>query len=223
VTTAPERQAATRPASDGFAAARKNMIDSQLRTSGVNDRVVLARMMSVPREDHVPAVARSLAHTDRAVPLGSDQDGVARFMAPPIFYGMLLQEAQPRADDRVLVVDAGSGYLPELVRPLVASVEVITPVQAIAGQGAAGPFSLLLIDGAVEHVPAAIAALLEPDGRAATGLAGDGVTHLAVGRRISGMHQSGSQAGDAEVALLPLAEIGIPVLTEFAKPKVWSF
>ena len=201
------------------------MIDSQLRPSGVNDRAVLARMMSIPREDHVPVSARSLAHTDRAVPLGPDRDGVARFLAPPVFYGMLLQEAKPRPDDRVLVVDAGSRYLPELVRPLVASVAVVTPAQAIAGQGAASPFSLLLIDGAVEHIPARLAALLDPDGRAATGLAGNGVTHLAVGRRISEMGQSasGSDHVSAEVALLPVAEIGIPVLTEFTKPKAWSF
>jgi protein-L-isoaspartate(D-aspartate) O-methyltransferase len=220
VTTAPERQAAARPEIDGFAAARRNMIDSQLRTSGVNDRSVLGRMMSVPREDHVPAAVRSLAHTDRAVPLGCDRDGVARFLAAPLFYGLMLQEAQPRADDRVLVVDAGSNYLPELVRPLVASLDVITPAQAVAGQGATGPFSLLLIDGAVEHVPAPLAALLEPEGRAVTGLSANGVSRLAVGRRISGMREG---AADAGVALLPLAEIGIPILTEFAKPRAWSF
>ena len=41
----------TRP---DYAAARKAMIDSQLRTSGVNDTFVLERMGTLPREDFVP-------------------------------------------------------------------------------------------------------------------------------------------------------------------------
>ena len=41
----------TRP---DYAAARKAMIDSQLRTSGVNETFVLDRMKAVPREDFVP-------------------------------------------------------------------------------------------------------------------------------------------------------------------------
>ena len=217
MTTAPERQTAARPASDGFAAARRSMIDSQLRTSGVNAPFVLQRMLKVAREDYVPATARGVAYIDRAVPLGPDEKGIARFLAAPVFHGMMLQEAAPNADDTVLVVDAGSGYLAELVRPLVERVEVIGPAQAIAGEGSSGPFSLLLIDGAVEHIPAALAGLVKPEGRVATGLASNGVTRLAVGRR------TGSGADDAGVALLPLAEIGIPVLPSFTKPQTWSF
>jgi len=196
-----------RPANDGFAAARKAMIDSQLRTSGVNARFVLERMLSVPREDFVPEEARGSAYIDRAVPLGDN-----RFLAAPVFHGLMLQEAAPRLGDDALVVDSGSGYLAELVRPMVGSLAVITPAQAIAGEGATGPFSLLLVDGAVEHVPAPLAALLAKDGRAFTGLVEGSVTRLAAGRH----------SGEA-VALLPLAEIGIPALPEFARPKAWTF
>src|SRR3546814_7707644 len=51
-------------------AARKAMIDSQLRTSGVNEDFVLARMAAVPREAFVPAEANSVAVMDRALALG---------------------------------------------------------------------------------------------------------------------------------------------------------
>ena len=44
-----------------------------------------------------------------------------------------------------------------------------------------------------------------------TGVVAEGVTRLAIGRKVAG-----------QVALLPLAELGIPVLTEFAAPKGWS-
>jgi protein-L-isoaspartate(D-aspartate) O-methyltransferase len=86
-------------------AARKAMIDSQLRTSGVNAEFVLRRMMAVAREDHVPAQLRSLAYIDRMLDLGE-----GRKLAAPVVQGMMLQEAAPTAADRVLLVDGGSGF-----------------------------------------------------------------------------------------------------------------
>ena len=88
----------TRP---DYAVARKAMIDSQLRTSGVNDAFVLERMGSVPREDFVPENAKANAYMDRAIRL---EDG--GFLPAPLFHGAMLAEARPGADDRVLVVGA---------------------------------------------------------------------------------------------------------------------
>src|SRR5690606_40643849 len=48
-----------RPAA-GFEAARRAMIDSQLRTEGVNAEWVLRRMADVPRERFVPESARAM-------------------------------------------------------------------------------------------------------------------------------------------------------------------
>lgn len=195
----------TRPQPD-FAAARRAMIDSQLRTSGVNEPFVLERMGAVAREDFVPQAARGVAYIDRAVPLG---DG--RFLAAPVVHGRMLAEARPTGADRALVVDGGSGYLPELLRPLVGELEVIDP-EAAAANAKRDAFSLLLIDGAVEHVPASLAKRLADDARVVTGLVREGVTRLAVGRKAAG-----------QVALLPLAEVGIPVLHAFDRPKSWAF
>lgn len=196
-----------RPAADGFAAARKNMVDSQLRPSGVNDRAVLKRMAVVPREKFVPAEARAIAYMDRAVPLGG-----GRWLGAPLFHGKMLEEAQPRGDEEVLVVDGGSGYLPELIRPFVASVATMTPAEALSGGAVKARYALLLVDGAIEQVPPALAALLADGGRMLTGIMDDGITRLALGR----------PSGDG-IALLPLAEIGIPLLPEFARPKAWAF
>lgn len=189
-----------------FVAARKAMIDSQLRTSGVNEGFVLDRMAAVPREDFVPPTARATAYMDRAIRLA---DG--GFLAAPVFHGAMLAEAQPTAADRVLVIDAGSGYLPELIRPLVAALDVVTPEQGADGQ-AQGGYSLILIDGAVEHVPESLGDLLDGDGRLVTGLVERGVTRLATGRR----------AG-ATLGLVALAEMGIPRLGAFDKPAGWTF
>lgn len=196
-----------RPARQGFAKARKAMIDSQLRVSGVNAEIVLERMGAVPREDFVPEGARGFAYMDRAIPLGN-----GRFLAAPLVHGLMLEEAAPGREDRVLLVDGGSGYLAELLRPLVGTLETVSPAQALEAGRGKGDFTLLVIDGAIEQLPDALVRRLAEDGRVVTGLVVRGLTRLAVGRKVAG-----------EVALLPLAEIGIPVLPEFALPESWSF
>lgn len=199
--------AQTKPNTADFATARRSMIDCQLRTSGVNDEFVLARMNSVAREDCVPQSARGTAYIDRAITLDN-----GRRIAAPLFYGMVLAEAQPTSEDSVLVVDAGSGYLPALIKPLVGSVDVISPEDAVAKSSKRKTYSLVLIDGAVEEIPAALAKRMEAGGRIVTGLSSKGVTKLAVGRKSTN-----------DVALLPLAELGIPRLAEFDTPEGWSF
>jgi protein-L-isoaspartate(D-aspartate) O-methyltransferase len=164
-------------------------------------------MGTVAREDFVPAGAKGFAYMDRAIPLGN-----GRHLAAPLAQGTMLQEARPALSDKALLVDGGSGYLAELLRPLVGSLEVISPEEAAAPSRKRGDFSLLIIDGAIEQFPDSLARRLADDGRVVTGWLRNGITRLATGRKAAG-----------EVALLPLAEIGIPVLPEFAKPKGWSF
>ena len=190
-----------------MSAPRKAMIDSQLRTSGVNEDFVLARMGAVPREEFVPESAREVAYIDRAIPLG---DG--NFLAAPLVHGKMLAEAAPKTDDSVLVVESGSAYLTELVRPLVASVETTTAEQAAAKSSKRKSFSLILVDGAIEDLPDSLVKRLDENGRIVTGTVTRGVTRLASGRKVAG-----------QVVLQPLGEIGIPVLHAFAKKKEWSF
>ncbi|MBD2843188.1 protein-L-isoaspartate O-methyltransferase family protein [Erythrobacter rubeus] len=190
------------------AAARKAMIDSQLRTSGVNEKFVLARMIAVPREDYLPEGKASLAYIDRSIPLG---DGAN--LASPLFYGKLLLEADPRAEDNVLIVEGGTAYLEELVRPLVAEVDTVTAADAVAGKLPAGKaYSLIMVDGAIEQLPPALASGLADDGRIASGLVLRQVTRLASGRKVAG-----------QVSLQAVEDLGIPVLHDFDKPKGWTF
>ena len=192
----------TRP---DYAVARKAMIDSQLRTSGVNEPFVLERMGTVAREDFVPEAAKGTAYMDRAIRLEG-----GGFLPAPLFHGAMLAEARPTAQDKVLVIDGGSGYLTALVEPLVASVKTISATEALSAKK--GDYSLVLVDGAIEHVPANMAKLVAEGGRIVTGLVERGVTRLATGRK----------SGKA-LALLPLAEMGVPRMGAFDKPESWSF
>ena len=189
-----------------FEDARRAMIDSQLRTSGVNEPFVLARMGAVPREDYLPESQRAAAYADRAVRLPG---GGA--LPAPVFHGMLLAEARPAGSDRVLVIDGGSGYLPALLEPLVGTLTVISPEDAVAGRIKSNP-SLVLIDGAVEHLPEPFVRKLGEGTRLVTGLIERGVTRLAVGRKTGGA-----------LGLVALAETGVPRLAAFDREAGWSF
>ncbi|MDC8753690.1 protein-L-isoaspartate O-methyltransferase [Erythrobacter sp. sf7] len=196
----------TRETQNDTRTARRAMIDSQLRTSGVNEEYVLARMLAVPREDFLPADKAVQAYIDRSVSLGA-----SGHLGSPLFYGKLLLEAAPMPEDRVLVVEGGTGYLAELLRPLVAELATLDATDAAKGKGK-GEYSLIVIDGAVETLPEALAARLAEGGRIVSGLLLRQVTRLASGRKVG-----------AKVALTPVEDLGIPVLHAFDAPKGWTF
>lgn len=189
-----------------YTAARRHMIESQLRTSGINDRYVLDRMAKVPREDFVPENARSAAYVDRALPLGPDT-----YLAAPLAQGQILTYAKPRTDDQALIIGPATGYLAALLRPLVADLREATPDALLAGN-VDGVFDLVIVDGAVEQVPSELIAMLAPEGRLLTGVVRKGVVKLEIGRR------SGS-----DISLIPLAETQLPKLPAFDKPQAWTF
>jgi protein-L-isoaspartate(D-aspartate) O-methyltransferase len=196
----------TEPALESAAsmdAARRAMIDSQLRPSGVNDPAVLAAFNRVRREDFVPAAVAGVAYMDRSLPLGG-----GKVLAPPLSHGLMLMEAALRQTDRVLLVDGGSGYLAALLAPLVALLETIAP----GGSPASDGYTLLLIDGAIERLPQALADTLATDGRVVTGLIERGISRLATGRKAGG-----------SVGFLTLGEADFAALPDYAAPSKWSF
>lgn len=211
----------------GHEAARAAMVASQLRTSGVNDARVVAAMAQVAREDFLPESQRPFAYRDRALPLGN-----GRAQNPPLATGLLLTEARIEAGEKVLVIGAAGGYAAAIaarVGAVVTMVEEDADLVALArkalGNGVTlvegplnvgapdgAPYDLLLIDGAVEEVPEALALQLREGGRVVTGLADRGVTRIASGVR------SGSGVG-----LASIVDSECAVLPGFAKPRGFQF
>lgn len=198
--------AAERIAADPMIA-RRSMIDSQLRVSGINEDWLIAAFARIAREDFVPAAARGHAYIDRAIPL----DG-GHALPAPLVQALMLQAADPHSDDKALVVGCGSEYLATLLRPMVATLDTVSAAEAAAQASGMGQHSLILIDGAIEALPAGLAAELAEGGRIVAGLVEGSLTRLVLGRKTAGA-----------IALQTIAEIGIPVLGEFARPKSWSF
>ena len=88
-----------------FAAARRNMVDGQVRTADVTDLRVISAMLEVPRERFVPPAAAALAYLDLDVPVGG---------SPPPAQADGAGQADPgrrlEATDRVLDVGCATGY-----------------------------------------------------------------------------------------------------------------
>ncbi|MDM7956023.1 protein-L-isoaspartate O-methyltransferase [Blastomonas sp.] len=212
-----------------FAAARRHMIESQLRPSDVSDPVVIAAMAVTRREDFVPAGQQHLAYIDRSVPLGG-----GRVINPALSTGLLLTRAELSGNDKVLLIGAGTGYVAALLAGIVAHVVAVEDDRALVehattalsgmanvsviesplaqGHAADAPYDLIIIDGAVQQVPEAILAQLAEGGRLLAGVDENGVSRLATGRRQGGAF-----------ALIPFADTDIAPLAAFARPKSYSF
>lgn len=205
-----------------FSSMRAAMVESQLRTSDVDDQQVIGAMARVPREDFVPAERRAMAYVDRPIPLGE-----GRALNPPLVTGRLLKEAHVEAGDKVLLIGAATGYSAALLAALGARVTAVEeeggpltqasgatlvrgPLNAGAPDGA--PYDLLFIDGAVEQVPAAMVGQLADGARVVTGIVERGVTRLCSGRVVAGV-----------LGLASLADMEMVVLPGFATPERFTF
>jgi protein-L-isoaspartate(D-aspartate) O-methyltransferase len=215
--------------SSNFDAMRHSMVVSQLRTTAVSDQRVVAAMARVPRELFAPEALRPVAYRDGTLDLGN-----GRAINLPMATGRLLTEAYLEAGDRVLLIGAATGYTATLLADIVAEVvaveeqaELAATARAVlggagkvtlvegplnAGHAAGAPYDVLIIDGAVEDLPAALVEQVKVGGRIVTGLVEHGVTRLASGRRTEGGHGVRAFA-DAECTVLP----------GFARPRAFQF
>ena len=219
---------ATKLSETGAAAMRAAMIDSQLRTNDVIDPDVVAAMAAVPREAFVPAALSGVAYMDRAIALG---DG--RVLNPPLVTGRLLVEAAVRPGMRVLLVGAATGYTAALLAELGAEVHAVeeqadllaaaraaTANAAIhwiegpltAGAPEAAPFDRIVIDGAIETLPDALAAQLAEGGRLVAARREGNVTRLVQGVKAGGT-----------IALRAFADMDVAPLPGFGAPKGFQF
>ncbi len=89
-----------------YSQARENMVEQQVRPWDVLDLRVLDVLASVPREDFVPELHRSLAYMDTEIPLGEGQR-----MMKPVVEGRTLQALALQDGEEVLEIGTGSGYL----------------------------------------------------------------------------------------------------------------
>src|ERR1700719_3728475 len=119
------------PPMSGFATARQKMVDGQVRPSDVTDIRILDAMLAVPREAFVPENQRGLAYLDLDLDI-SEGASTKRFLIRPAVTAKMLQAAEIKDTDKVLVAGCATGYTAALVARLAAQVIATEtdPVQA---------------------------------------------------------------------------------------------
>lgn len=205
-----------------YAAARLNMVESQIRPNRVTDSRVIAAFAELPRENFVPKPLRGIAYVDDDIAIAK-----GRYLMEPMILARLVQAAQISPEDVVLEVGTGTGYGaavmsrlagtvvalesdPALVKAATTTLAAlgIDNVAVVEGPLAAGyprqaPYSVIVFGGGVAHVPPAISEQLAEGGRLVGVVGATGLNGRAVfGRRAGGV-LSTRTLFDASTPLLP--------------------
>jgi protein-L-isoaspartate(D-aspartate) O-methyltransferase len=220
-----------------FVAARRIMVDSQVRTSDVTDARLIAAMLAVPRERFLPPEQAGLAYLDFDAPAAAAAAGEpVRRLLKPMVLAKLLQAAEIAAGDHVLDVGCATGYssavLARLAGPVVALEEDpglagqardnlralgLAQVQVVSGPLADGwtaqaPYDVILLNGASEIVPKELLRQLKPGGRLVgvqgRGPAGKAMLYCSIGGESGGR---------------PIFDATAPLLPGFAAPAAFVF
>jgi len=167
-----------------FQAARKNMVDCQVHTSGVMFPALLEAYKAIPREEFIPAEKKNVAYNDEDIALC---DG--RYLIEPAVHARMIQALDLTTDHVVLDIGGATGYSAAILSSIVSTVVVLESNQdfikhatqvwenlglcniaAFEGALAKGndghaPYDSIIINGAVASVPDEILGQLVPGGR----------------------------------------------------------
>jgi protein-L-isoaspartate(D-aspartate) O-methyltransferase len=172
----------------GFSIARQKMVDGQVRPSDVTDYRIIDAMLALPREAFVPENQRALAYLDLDLDV-SEGGSARRFLIKPVVTAKMLQAADIKGTDNVLVVGCATGYSAALAAKLagqVTATEVEPSLAAKArdvlaqlgignvtvraadlseGDTANAPYDVIVLNGATEITPDRLYRQLKDGGR----------------------------------------------------------
>jgi protein-L-isoaspartate(D-aspartate) O-methyltransferase len=172
----------------GISPARQKMVDGQVRPSDVTDLRIIDAMLELPRELFVPERQRAMAYLDLDLDV-SEGGSARRFLIKPVVTAKMLQAADIRDTDSVLVAGCATGYTAAVVARLagqVTATEVDPSLAAKArqilaqlglervtvraadvaeGDPANAPYDVIVLDGATEVTPDRLYGQLKDGGR----------------------------------------------------------
>ena len=210
-----------------FVAARRMMVDGQVRPNDVTDPRIIAAMLEVPRELFLPPATADLAYLDLDVPvLDAAAGGPPRRLLKPMLLAKLLQAAEIKDGDAVLDVGCATGYSSAILARLastivaleenpslaqrgreilaamgVANVSVVTG-PLIDGWPGRAPYNVIILQGATEVEPRSLFSQLSEGGRLVCVQGGPVSGKAVVYRRVND-DVSGWPVFDAAAGILP--------------------
>ena len=188
-----------------FAERRTMMVDTQIRPSDVTKFPIIEAMLSVPREAFVPANRQEAAYLGDNIDLGR-----SRVILEPRTFAKMLDALDIQPDELVLDIGAGTGFSAAVMARLAEAVIALEEDESLAGEaqttlteigadnvvlhegalaeGAAdlGPYDVIVLEGAVEHLPDTLADQLKDGGRMAVLFVEGRLGTVRIGYKIDG-------------------------------------
>lgn len=188
-----------------FAQRRVTMVDTQVRPADVTRFPIIDAMLAVPREEFVPAEARETAYMDDNIDLGG-----GRVILAPRTLAKLLESIDIQPDELVLDLGSGLGYSAAVAARLAEAVVALEEDESRAEDAEAalsswgadnvavmtgalsdgapqhGPYDVLLVQGAAEHLPEALTDQLKEGGRIGCLFAEGTLGSARIGYKIDG-------------------------------------
>ncbi len=188
-----------------YATRRTMMVDTQVRPSDVTKFPIIDAMLKVERENYVPEGQRDAAYADREVVLAP-----GRVVTEPRTFAKMLDVMNVQPDELVLNLGCGLGYSAAILARLSDAVVAVEELDGMAdeaqsmlsaagadnaaimegplSEGAAkhGPYDVILIEGGVAQIPAAIADQLAEGGRIGAIFMEGALGTMRVGQKIDG-------------------------------------
>ena len=219
----------------GFSTARKKMVDGQVRPSDVTDIRILDAMLAVPREAFVPPNQRALTYLDLDLDV-SEGASAKRFLIKPVVMAKMLQAAEIKQGDHVLVVGCATGYAAAVVAKLAGKVMATESDKSLAakakdalsglglanatvrvagaaeGDPASAPYDVIVLNGATGIVPDRLYGQLKEGGRLV------GVFAMSQPQRATIVTRSHGDFGSRA-----LFDAAVPVLPGLERPPTFVF
>jgi protein-L-isoaspartate(D-aspartate) O-methyltransferase len=140
-----------------LAAARLNMVESQVRTADVTDIRIHDAMRSLPREDFLPPAKVYLAYADIEV-----EYAPGRWLLKPRDVGKLIQALRPMPGEQVLAIAAP--YAGAAIEQMGLAVTRFDG-EDLAALPSDIHYDVIICEGAVSRAPQAWLSALKPGGR----------------------------------------------------------
>jgi len=188
-----------------FAQRRTMMVDTQVRPNDVTSYPVIEAMLNVPREQFVPETLRDVAYAGHNIELGA-----GRVLFEPRTLGKMMEVLDLQSGDLVLNIAGGYGYTAALIARIAQAVVAVEEDAAMAAEAQArladqdifnavvvtgplsegypsqAPYDAILIEGAVEEFPAALADQLRDGGRVTALFREGNLGTVSIGRKVDG-------------------------------------
>ena len=205
-----------------YAAARRNMVENQVRTNKVTDPAIIGALESLPRENFVPQALAGVAYVDEALPLSGD-----RYLLEPMVLALLLQHAEISPTDIVMEIAPGTGYSTAVLAKMASTVVAIEADKALADRATANliesgidnaaimtgslaggykkqaPYNVIIISGRVEEVPESLMSQIADEGKLLAVVGGNGAPGKGTVFRKFGKSISSSEVFEAGTPMLP--------------------